>query len=186
MLKYAVIIFAVFSAYTLFIVNGCSFPKVKENLTYIYHCVDYSMGLCTGFLPGAVFNFFVKNPSVEAATVFDNILLFTAFAGAAALLAKWLINLSDDEFGTKKKLLSFFVIGSFTFAAFSSVLGMLDSYWLFFSHFTASRLFRSAQHSVQRNTPRPCGIFRLLSAQKLSLHRKKVQQQKEKRRYCIA
>lgn len=132
-LKYTVILFAVLSVYSLVIINGCSFPKVIENLTYVYHCVDYSMGFCTGFLPGAVFNFLVKDPSVEAATVFDNILLFTALAGVAVLLAKWLAQFSEEKRGTGIRLLSFYVVGSFTFAAFGSVLGMLDSYWLFFS-----------------------------------------------------
>lgn len=113
-----------------FLSNGFSFPAVDE-ITYVFHCVDFSMGFCSKFLPGAVYNFFVREPSEFSATVYEILLLVLFFAAVSVLLSK--VITQSTEKGTVIGLVAFYLTGTCSFHAFGRRLGMLDVYWVYFA-----------------------------------------------------
>ena len=131
-MNYTALFFSVLIIYSVCVLNSFSIPVIDSVITYTYHCVDYSMGFCSRFLIGAVYNLFVRDPSPESAAVFENILLCLIYAGASFLLAKWLVKLPDEERLKGIRLALFCVTGSCALPAFARVLGMLDVFWLVF------------------------------------------------------
>lgn len=130
--QYWILFFAVISAYSFCVVNGFSLPRVDPYVTYTYHCVDYSMGFCSRFLNGGLYNLFVKDPSPASATVFELIVLFSIYAGVTFLLARWTAALSDENRMTGLRLVCLLLTGSCAFPVFSGVLGMLEVFWVVF------------------------------------------------------
>ncbi|MBQ6066643.1 MAG: hypothetical protein IJK89_07445 [Clostridia bacterium] len=134
LIKFTGIFFSVLVVYAFTSARKFELPAIG-NVAYLFHCVDYSFGFCSKFLPGAVYGIFVDTPSRGSATVFETILLLLLLGISAFLLAKWYVCVrTQTEYGSAAmKLLLFFMTGSCTFAVFSCEIGMLDVYWLLFS-----------------------------------------------------
>lgn len=131
-LKYSAGIFTFLVAYSLTAVCGFSLPRVSASL-YAFHVVDFGMGFCSKLLPGAVFSFFVREPSPAAASVFDAALLMLFFAGVAALLGKRLRDALQRPRDGELLLLFLFLTGPASFAIYASEPGFVDFYWLIFA-----------------------------------------------------
>lgn len=118
--------------YNFFVINRCRFP-LADSTQYEFHAVDFSMGFCTKILPGAIFNFFVKEPTVLKATIYESILLLLFFAGISALFCAVYRRIPRENEPAFFTVCAFFLSGPCTFGDFSYRLGMLDVYWLFFA-----------------------------------------------------
>ncbi len=131
--KYAMIFFLYPVLYNFLIVNNCSLWSVSE-ITYAYHVVDYSFGIRSNILPGAIFyGIFGEHASQKNATAYETLLMLAFFFGMAILLEKVLLNFEKQYRIKGFLLILFFLSGAFTFASFTDELGMLDAYWLYFS-----------------------------------------------------
>lgn len=130
--RIAIGIFSVLVVYGLVVVRRCSLPTV-EDVCYDFHAVDFSMGFCSKFLPGAIYNLFVKSPSPESATVYESVLLVLFYAAVSFLLERMVFIAPEKYRPVAFVLLAFYLTGPATFAPYIYNLGMLDVYWLFLS-----------------------------------------------------
>ena len=104
-----------------------------DDITYVYHIVDYSLGFCTKLLPGAIFGFFFKEPTPLKASIYETVLLIALFICTAFFLDRF-INGVPLRFRKPAFILcALFITGPCSFAIFSLELGMLDVYWLYLS-----------------------------------------------------
>ena len=107
-------------------------PWKVSAITYSYHIVDYSMGFCSKFLPGAVFyGIFGEKGTPQVATVCETVLLLLFFAALVFLVERFVLRAEQDLRTGALITALFFLCGPFTFAIYSYELGMLDVYWLF-------------------------------------------------------
>ena len=128
--RIAIGVFSVLVLYGLVIVRRCSLPRV-EKLCYYFHAVDFSLGFCSKFLPGAIYNLFVKTPSPLSATVYESVLLVLFYAVVSIMLERLVNSAEEKNRPVLFLLLAFYLTGPATFAPYSYELGMLDVYWLF-------------------------------------------------------
>ena len=130
--RIAIGIFSVLLLYGIIIVRRCSLPTV-DGVCYDFHAVDFGMGFCSKFLPGAIYNLFVKSPSPESATVYESVLLVLFYAAVSFLLERMVFVAPEKHRPVAFVLLAFYLTGPATFAPYIYNLGMLDVYWLFLS-----------------------------------------------------
>ncbi len=122
-------------------------PWVVDDVTFSFHAVDFSFGFATKLLPGAVFNaLFGSHASRTAASVFNTVLMLLFFFGVSVFLEKMVLQTPQAQRRPLLILLFFYLSGAYTFSIFTDELGMLDSYWLFFSLF----FFCFLEHKVLR------------------------------------
>lgn len=115
--------------YHAVIVNGFSLLRVN-NITYSFYAVDYSMGFCSGLLPGSVYRLLVGVYEQRAVTIYLTV-LYLLFIIMIAYLAQ---RFSDAFPNNRKECLLLgllFFTGPFTFSMFAKQFGMLDFYWIF-------------------------------------------------------
>lgn len=121
----------------LYLYNFCvttSFePWSIDTVTFENYILNYSFGFCTKFLPGAVAQLFIKNPTYENTSVYESILLMIAVIGICVLLDSFVRSVSKEYKKTVLLLLVFYLTGSCTFSMFFLELGMLDGYWMYFA-----------------------------------------------------
>lgn len=130
--KFSIFIFAFLLIYNFLIVNNFGFCKI-DPITYTYHLVDYSLGFCTKLLPGAIYNAIFPTTDASVVNLYFNV-LYHVFLIALALLAEKFLKKFESENRTAAFILiMFFITGPATFSIHSMELGMLDTYWLFFS-----------------------------------------------------
>ncbi len=123
--------------YHFLIVNNASFSRVTA-IPFSFYAVDFSMGFCSGFLPGAIYNFFVGIPTEEAVNAYLFVLYFLLIVLVALLTERFALAFPEN----KKEcavILFLFLTGPFTFAMYAKEFGMLDFYWVLF--FSLSLLF---------------------------------------------
>ena len=132
--RFALIFFLWAVLYNFLVVNGCRFWRVSVT-TYCYHIVDYkSLGFRAQVLPGTVFwSIFGEHANETVASVYETALMLLLFAGVAFLLERFLNSVGGKDKTAALVLIGFYLSGSFTFAIFTEELGMLDSYWIYFS-----------------------------------------------------
>ena len=128
-LKTAAPIFVFLLCYNFIVTKRCQI-ELLDGITYLFHCVDFSLGFCSRFLPGAVYNLFVSAPSQLSATVYEYILLLIFSAALSLILAKWLTAADKKYSADSKRLLLIFLTGSCTFSIYFCEPGMLDFYWV--------------------------------------------------------
>lgn len=131
-IRYAGFFFAVFVLYGFVVVRRCELP-VSDDVTYLFHCVDFSMGFFSRMLPGAVYNLFVGSPTHLSAAIYDTMLLLAGGAGISVLLARFVRSVPEEYRKTAFVLIAFFLTGSCTFAPYWYELGMLDVSWIYIS-----------------------------------------------------
>lgn len=124
-------IFAFLLVYSFVVVRRCRIPSM-EDVVYSFHAVDFSMGFCSRFLPGAIFNFIFKTPTILKATIYETVLLVGFFAVLSVFLSKISKSLAPDNRPAFLLLALFFLTGPGTFSIYSYQIGMLDVYWMFF------------------------------------------------------
>ncbi|MBQ9880829.1 MAG: hypothetical protein IJM45_10400 [Clostridia bacterium] len=116
-----------------FVFPGALAPWREGAVPYVFYLVDYSMGFCTRFLPGAVYKLLIGVYTHEAETAFV-IVLQTLFFAAASLVCGRLVSRVESENRPCVLLLLFFLFtGPYSLSIFSATPGMLDFYWLLFS-----------------------------------------------------
>lgn len=124
-------IFAFLLVYSFVVVRKCRLPSM-EDVVYSFHAVDFSMGFCSRFLPGAIFNFIFKTPTILKATIYETVLLVGFFAVLSVFISKISRSLSEENRPCFLLLTLFFLTGPGTFSIYSYQIGMLDVYWMFF------------------------------------------------------
>ncbi len=127
---YALFFFIFVMVYSCVIPGELKLWKTDE-LTLSFHAVDYSMGFCSRFLPGAIYNFFFDSISERQASIYLTVLMVVFFAVLSVLLERLMLNVDSEYRFTALVVLLFFLTGPSTFAIFINVLGMLDVYWVF-------------------------------------------------------
>ena len=131
--KYAIAFFLFIFLYNYVFVNRCHLWQV-EGYAYTFHLVDFSVGLHTGVLPGALFyGLFGKN--VSQSTVSNYVLALTILF---MLLLSFLLEDCAKHLLEQKKanvmlLVFFFVIGPYTAASCFHWFGYFDMYLFFLS-----------------------------------------------------
>ena len=105
-----------------------------DNITYAYHLVDYSMGFCTKFFTGAVYNFLFDKIDRQYMNIFETVLIFLVFSFVSYCLSKIIC---ETESARDRRILFIlfllFLTGPVTFSMFFTEFGMLDVYWLYFA-----------------------------------------------------
>lgn len=112
--------------------------------THVFHLVDFSMGFCSRFLPGAIYNFLFDDLSVQAVSVY-NFIIYIIFLILVAFLCAKLVNNSAKE--SKPAMLTtllFFLTGPTIFSMLNFERGTLDHYWIYFA--SLSILFLSNKY----------------------------------------
>ena len=107
-------------------------PLYADDLCYPFLAVDYSMGFCTQFLPGAIYHFLVGIYTPFAARIYINILYIVFFIVIAFVLEfvySKAVTANKKDIGI---LLLLCIVGGFSISTFVMQPGMLDFYWLFF------------------------------------------------------
>ena len=127
--RISIVSFVVLIVYGLVVVRRCALPKVM-GLCYYYHCVDFSLGFCSKFLPGTIYNLFVRTPSPESATVYESILLGLLYIIVSVMLERLVLSLPEKYSPVLFLLTAFYLTGPATFAPYIYKLGMPDVYWL--------------------------------------------------------
>lgn len=129
---YSAVFFAFIMLYNAVITGGFRSLEIHE-IAYSFHLVDYSMGFCSRFLPGAVYNFLFDSTSRTAVFIYS-LTLFAVFILIISVLLEKLM-LKTDVKNRKLLLLiiAFFLTGPSTFSVYSFMLGSLDNYWLYLS-----------------------------------------------------
>ncbi|MBQ7597827.1 MAG: hypothetical protein IJU56_04535 [Clostridia bacterium] len=131
--RYSVFFFLFLVAYHVVVVNRFQ-PWRVEEITYAFHAVDFSLGLATKLLPGAVFNaLFGRFASRLTASIYETVLILLFFAGVSIFLERFVLRVQPEHRSAALGLLAFYVTGAYTFSVYTKELGMLDVYWLFFS-----------------------------------------------------
>ncbi|MBR2590434.1 MAG: hypothetical protein IKE65_05875 [Clostridia bacterium] len=133
LLKYTACFFAFVVLYNFLIINKCHLWSV-DMITYTFHLVDFSFGFASKLLPGAIYHLFFKEVYSEQLNIYLTALMLVLFAFVAFCLAKLILSRKSAQSRKTLCVLSlFFLSGPCTFAVFTDELGMLDTYWLFFS-----------------------------------------------------
>ena len=117
-----------------YVIVGRFIPWQVNEISYTYHLVDFSLGFCSKFLPGAIYRFFFgERSTLLTATIYETVLLLVFFAVLSVFLERFINELPEDKRSYGYLILLFYLSGPFTFSIFTGELGMLDVYWLFFS-----------------------------------------------------
>lgn len=131
-LIYAAVFFTFLVLYAFIVVRRCALPELGA-VAYLFHCVDYGFGFCSKFLPGAVYNLLVPEPSKTSAAAYETILLVIGFAVIAFYLSRFYLGTPEEYRKTALILIAFFLTGPCTLAPYACELGMLDVSWIFIS-----------------------------------------------------
>ena len=103
--------------------------QVSEHF-YNFYAVDYGLGFCSRFLPGAVYRLFFPQVEGPVLTAVTAALLILFLTGLCLLLERLLLRTPDAD----RSLCLFFVLlyitGPGSFVLFSQWLGVIDFYWM--------------------------------------------------------
>ncbi len=126
--NYSLIFFGFIILYNFIITNKFE-PWTIDGNTHAYHLVDFSMGFCSRFLPGAIYNFLFDDTSIEAVSLFATG-VFVICAGLISLMFGKVINAVDvEERPFLVYLLLVSITGISTLPMYVYRMGSLDSYW---------------------------------------------------------
>lgn len=127
---YSVFFFLFLLIYS-FVVPGEMKLWETYELTRSFHAVDFSMGFCSRFLPGAVYNFLFDSFSDQTMNIYLSVLMIGFFLALSIFLEKFMLNVDSGYRFAALLVLLFFLTGPATFSIYIKVLGMLDVYWVF-------------------------------------------------------
>ncbi|MBQ9913037.1 MAG: hypothetical protein IJO73_02290 [Clostridia bacterium] len=104
-----------------------------HNEALSFHLVDFSMGFCSRFLVGAIYNSIFDNTSVLSVILYESILLITFLLIISFYLEKLVLSIEKEHRKTILFILIFFVTGTSTLPMYVYMLGSFDSYWFYLS-----------------------------------------------------
>lgn len=131
--KYAAGIFIFIFLYNFIFVNDCQLWKV-EGYAYTFHLIDFSVGLHTGILPGALFYGLFKNHiSQQVMSVYVLVLMAGFMLILSVLLEKAVKTLLKEQKTNALLLVLLFIVGPFTAANCFAWFGFFDMYLFFLS-----------------------------------------------------
>ena len=120
-----------------------------SDLTYSFLCVDFSFGVASKLLPGAIFRLlFGQHASKTIGSIYTLVLMTVFFLGLSFLLERFMLCVEERYKTTALVLLLLFITGGYTFSIFTKMLGILDSYWLYL----ALLFFFFLEHKILRFT----------------------------------
>ena len=109
-------------------------PWRVDDVTYVFHAVDFRCGFATKLLPGTIFRaIFGSLASKVTASIYETVLILLLFAGVSFLLERFLLRVLPAQRRAACFLILFFVTGAFTFSIYVRELGLLDVNWLYLS-----------------------------------------------------
>ena len=125
--RYFIFLFAFILLYHIVVVKKFQLWQV-DRFTYVHYLVDFSMGFCTKFLPGAVYNFLFRgDTAVWKVNLYNITLVLLLFLYVSYMLSKFITTQETAE--RRKSLLILFVFylsGPCTFAMLTHELGILE------------------------------------------------------------
>lgn len=130
--RYALCIFGFLLVYSFF-VPGEMKPWRSGAVVYTFHAVDYSMGFCSRFLPGAIYGALVGKYTEAAMTAYELVLLVLFFLLVALMLDSVLKRVKEKDRPYIAILMFFLLTGPYALPLFTRRPGMLDFYWVLFS-----------------------------------------------------
>lgn len=130
--KYAISIFLFFIIYNFVVVGNFSFPTINS-FTYTIHIVDYTIGFCSKLLPGAIYNAFFSTTNPNVVNLYVVILYYLFLLSISIMLEKFLYKFDSENRLIAFIIVLFFITGPVTFSLTTFGLGVLDTYWLFFT-----------------------------------------------------
>ena len=131
--RFALFFFFFFVLYNM-LFSRQHLPWRVDDVTYVFHAVDYRCGFATKLLPGAVFRaLFGPLASRFTASIYETVLILLFFAGVSIFLERFLLEVSKMQRLAALFLLLFFITGAFTFSIYVKELGLLDVNWLYLS-----------------------------------------------------
>ncbi|MBE6775110.1 MAG: hypothetical protein E7543_02855 [Ruminococcaceae bacterium] len=118
------------------LIYSCAVPgELKPweiyGVTQSFHAVDYSMGFCSRFLPGAIYSFFFDSYDEQLMNIYLSVLMIVFFFILSIFLEKFMLNVASEYRLIALVILLFFITGPATFSIYIKVLGMFDVYWVF-------------------------------------------------------
>lgn len=132
--KYAAVLFiSTVVYYIAFVGVGGPFLFKMSSDTHIFYFPDYSMGFCSKFLQGAIYNFFFDDLSIEAVSAFNTILFFVFLFLIILLLEFFIKSVEKENRAICTFLFFLFLAGPSSFTMHYYMLGSMDSYWLYFA-----------------------------------------------------
>ena len=121
-----------FSLLVYEILVGGHLSKWEVNEHFItFYTVDFGLGFCSRFLPGAVYRFLFRETSVATASLFSAALLLLFFAGVCLLLEKLVKRAPEEHRLPCLFCVGLFLTGPAGVSLFVRWLGVLDFYWVF-------------------------------------------------------
>lgn len=129
--RYALWFFGFLLVYAFFIPGGLK-PWREDAVVYTFHAVDYSMGFCSRFLPGAIYGALIGRYTEFAVNVYEFVLLILFFLAVSLMLERVLVGVSEKDRPYIAILTFFLLTGPYGLSLFTRRPGMLDFYWALF------------------------------------------------------
>ena len=123
-------LFVFVTVYMFTVGNHLQGWKVSEHFLAFY-AVDFSLGFCSRFLPGAVYRVLFGNVDPVAVSVISVVLLVLFFAGLCAVLERLICSCDQEHRPLCLFFVLLFVTGPAAFSLFTQWLGVIDVYWIF-------------------------------------------------------
>lgn len=124
-----------FSCFTMIIIfqlagNGDRIPIHYDNLCYTFHIVDFSLGFISKVLPGQIFMWIFKNPTVELYKAYSIALLAILCLIISYFLEKIYLCAPKEYKSTYAYVIVLFCASGFVFNMFFCAIGIIDVYWI--------------------------------------------------------
>lgn len=126
---YSVFFFLFILVYSCIVPGGLR-PWETTSVTQSYHAVDFSMGFCSRFLPGAIYNFLFGAVNERVLNIYLAVLMIAFFFVLSLLLEKFILGVDSKYRFIAMVLVMFFITGPATFSIYIKLPGMMDTYWL--------------------------------------------------------
>lgn len=113
------------------VIPGNCKPWAVNDVTYCFYAIDFSVGFCSRVILGALYNLFVKAPSMLTVSIFLTV-VFIITAGVISFLAEKVVSQLDAKYRkTAVIIFLFFFVGPSTFAMYLKIFGLIDFFWVF-------------------------------------------------------
>ena len=123
-------LFVFVMAYQILVGNNLAPWRLNEHFITFY-TVDYGMGFCSRFLPGAVYRLFSDQVNVSVLSAFSSAFLVLFFLALCFLLERVLLQAPRKEQTVCLFMILLFISGPASFTLFVKWLGVIDVYWIY-------------------------------------------------------
>ena len=122
--------FFLLTSISMFVGSGDTSPT-NTVVAHSFHVVDFSLGFVSRVLPGAIFNFLFKDPTVGAMRVFEASLLAVVVLLSSYLIEQLYYTAPEEYKPAYLYVFIIFLISGCTFRMYYRELGILDVYWIY-------------------------------------------------------